>query len=108
MVIGWLIGASKITFTVDGNALKRSEVSGVLRITQKHTHAVVAPQKTFDQRKAASFRSFCTDFFDDATAPKDPLELAHYGSGKLRAKLDELKARSKVVPLISPRPKSTG
>ena len=93
VVIAWLVGASKITLTVDGNALKRSEVAGVLRNTQKHSHAVVAPQKTFDERKVAAFRSFCTDFFDEATAPKDPLELARHGSDKLRGKLDELKAR---------------
>src|SRR5262249_6370233 len=32
------------------------------------------------------------DFFDEATTPKDPLELARHGSDKLRGKLDELKA----------------
>ena len=93
VVIAWLVGASKITLTVDANTLKRSEVAGMLRNTQKHSHAVVAPQKTFDERKVAAFRSFCTDFFDEATAPKDPLELARHGSDKLRGKLDELKAR---------------
>ena len=56
----------------------------MLRNTQKHSHAVVAPQKTFDERKVAAFRKFCTDFFDEATAPKDPLELARHGSDKLQ------------------------
>ena len=93
VVVAWLIGTSKITLTVDGNALKRTEVAAVLRNTQKHSHAVVAPQKVFDERKVAAFRKFCTDFFDEATAPKDPLELARHGSDKLRGKLDELKAR---------------
>lgn len=93
VVTAWLVGASKITLTVDGNALKRSEVAGALRNTQKHAHAVVAPQKTFDERKVAALRSFCTEFFDEATAPKDPLELARHGSDKLGGKLDELKAR---------------
>ena len=93
VVIAWLIGTSKITITVDGNALKRTEVAAVLRNTQKHSHAVVAPQKVFDERKVAAFRKFCADFFDEATAPKDPLELARHGSDKLRGKLDELKAR---------------
>jgi hypothetical protein len=93
VVTAWLVGASKITLAVDGNTLKRSEVAGALRNTQKHAHAVVALQKTFDERKVAAFRSFCTDFFDEATAPKDPLELARHGSDKLRGKLDELKAR---------------
>ena len=93
VVIAWLVGASKIALTVDANAIKRSEIAAVLRNTQKHSHAVVAPQKTFDERKVAAFRSFCTDFFDEATAPKDPLELARHGNDKLLGKLDELKAR---------------
>lgn len=92
VVVGWLVGTSKITLTVDGNLLKRSEVAALLRNTQKHAHEVVAPQKTFDERKVAAFRAFCIEFFDEATAPKDPLELARHGSDKLRAKLDELKA----------------
>ncbi|EFL00944.1 ATPase [Micromonospora sp. M42] len=94
VVIAWLVGASKLTAIVDGNALKRTEVAAVLRNTQKHSHAVVAPQKVFDGRQVAALRTFCTDFFDEATAaPKDPLELARHASDKLRGKLDELKAR---------------
>ena len=92
VVVAWLVGASKITLTVDGNVLKRSEVATVLRNTQKHSHAVVAPQKSFDEGKVSAFRKFCADFFDESTAPKDPQELARHGSDKLRAKLDELKA----------------
>lgn len=90
--VAFLIGASKVTLTVDGNVLKRSEVAAALRNTQKHSHVVVAPQKTFDERKVTAFRKFCTDFFDEANAPKDPLELARYGADKLKGKLDELKA----------------
>ncbi len=93
VVIAWLVGTSKLTITVDGNNLKRTEVATVLRNTQKHSHAVVAPQKVFDERKVATFRKFCSDFFDEATAPKDPLELARHGGDKLRGKLDELKAQ---------------
>ncbi|AOY70771.1 ATP-binding protein [Arthrobacter sp. ZXY-2] len=92
VVIAWLVGNSKITVTVDGNILKRTEVAAVLRNTQKHSHSVLAPQKLFDERKVATFRKFCTDFFDEATPPKDPLELARHGSEKLGAKLDELRA----------------
>ena len=54
VIVASLIGASKVTLTVDGNVLKRSEVAAALRNTQKHSHAVVAPQKTFDERKVAS------------------------------------------------------
>ena len=93
VVVAWLIGGSKITLTVDGNALKRTEVASVLRNTQKHSLSVVAPQKVFDEREIAELRKFCSEFFDEATAPKDPLELARHCSDKLRSKLDELKAQ---------------
>lgn len=92
VLVATLVGNSKVTLTVDGNVLKRSEVAAALRNTQKHSHTVVAPQKTFDDRKVANFRKFCTDFFDEGNAPKDPLELAHHGADKLKGKLDELKA----------------
>jgi hypothetical protein len=92
VIVASLIGASKITLTVDGNVLKRSEVATALRNTQKHPHEIVAPQKTLDERKVAKFRKFCTDFFDEGNAPKDPLELARHGADKLKGKLDELKA----------------
>lgn len=87
-----LIGASKITLTVDGNVLKRSEVASALRNTQKHGHEILAPQESFDERKVANFRKFCTDFLDEGNVPKDPLELARHGADKLKGKLDELKA----------------
>lgn len=92
VIVASLIGASKITVTVDGNVLKRSEVANALRNTQKHGHEILAPQKSFDERKVAGFRKFCTDFFDEGNAPKDPLELARHGADKLKGKLDELKA----------------
>lgn len=92
VVVASLIGNSKITLTMDGNVLKRSEVVTALRNTQKHGHEIIAPQKTFDARKVANFRKFVTDFFDEGNAPKDPLELARHGADKLKGKLDELKA----------------
>ena len=87
-----LVGASKVTLTMDGNVLKRTEIATALRNTQKHGHQVIAAQKTFDERKVATFRKFCIDFFDEPSAPKDPLELARHGGDKLKGKLDELRA----------------
>jgi hypothetical protein len=92
VVVASLVGGSKVTITVDGNVLKRSEVAKDLRNTQKHSHAVVAPQKSFDERKVNAFRKFCTDFFDEGNTPKDPLELARHGADKLKGRLDELRA----------------
>ena len=92
VIVASLVGASKVTLTMDGNVLKRTEIATALRNTQKHGHQVIAPQKTFDERKVASFRKFCIDFFDEPSAPKDPLELARHGADKLKGKLDELRA----------------
>ncbi|RRD53447.1 BREX system P-loop protein BrxC [Buchananella hordeovulneris] len=92
-IIAWLVGTSKITLTIDSNILKRSEVAVVLRNTQKHSHIIVAVQRTFDQRKVATLRAFCTDFFDEPGVPTDPLELARYTSERLRTKSAELRAR---------------
>ena len=91
-VTAWLVGTSKITLTVDSNTLKRSEIASTLRNTQKHAHTVVAPQQTFDQSKVAALRTFYVDFFDEPTAPGDPLELARHTTDGLRAKCEELKA----------------
>jgi len=92
VIVASLVGVSKVTLTVDGNVLKRSEIATALRNTQKHSHEIVAPQKTFDERKVSNFRKFCADFFDEGSAPKDPLELARHGADKLKSKFDELKA----------------
>lgn len=92
-VVASLVGTAKITLNIDSNTLKRSEVSAVLRNTQKHSHTVVAAQKTFDQHKVLALRTFCTDFFDEPNVPKDPLDLARYTGEHLRAKSEELKAR---------------
>ena len=92
-VTAWLVGTSKISLTVDSNTLKRSEIAATLRNTQKHAYAVVVPQKSFDPRRIAALRTFCTDFFDDPVAPTDALELARHTSERLRAKHEDLRAR---------------
>ena len=93
VVVAWLVGTSRITVSMDGNALKRSEIAATLRNTQKHSHAVLGPQKVFEERKVVAFRSFCSEFFDEASAPKDPLELARHGSERLKTKLEELSTK---------------
>ena len=92
VVIASLIGASKVTLTLDGNTIKRSEVAPTLRNTQKHGHVVISQQKTYDARKVADFRTFYVDFFDDGNAPKDPPELARLAGQRLKDKRDELES----------------
>jgi hypothetical protein len=86
-----LAGQSKISLKVDGNILKRSEVASLLRNTQKFAHTVITPAKAFDDRKVGDFRKFCIDFFDDASAPKDALELGRFGGERLKGKLEQLR-----------------
>ncbi|MGP5218944.1 BREX system P-loop protein BrxC [Arthrobacter rhombi] len=95
VVVASLVGDSKVTLTIDGNVLKRSEVATVLRNTQKHSHAVVAPRKTFDERKVVNFRRFCADFFDEGNLPQDSLELARHGADMLKSEVGELKAMTR-------------
>ena len=92
VMIATLIGDSKVHLAVDGNILKRTEVAAALRNTQKHSHIVISPQKTYNERTVTQFRKFCIDFFDDGNAPSDPLDLARHGAERLKGKLNELKA----------------
>lgn len=85
-----LVANGSITLTVDGNILKRTEVAGMLRNTQKHPFIMIAEQRKFDARKLKEFHDFCTEFFDDGYVSKDPQDLARYGSEKLAEERREL------------------
>ena len=87
-----LMGTSKITITLDGNSVKRSEVPGLLRNTQKHPNQIVRIQKQYDPRQVKALRDFCQQYFDDEPAPKDAAELARFASGKLATAHHELTA----------------
>jgi len=89
-LIAWLVGQGKITVSLDGGTLRRSEVASVLRNTQKQAQTIVKPQKTFDEQKVAAFRKFYSDFFDQL-GPHDALELARVASEGLRKMLDEVR-----------------
>lgn len=92
VVLAWLLGTGKIVLTVDASPVMRTEAASVIRNTAKHPRILVAPQKAYDPLRVAEFRTFCTDFFDDGSAPSDATELARYGKARLAAKRDELKA----------------
>lgn len=78
-----LVANGSVTLTIDGNALKRSEVAAMLRNTQKHPFITITEQQKFDARKLREFHDFCTEFFDDGYVSKDPQDLARYGAEKL-------------------------
>ena len=103
VMIASLVGASKVSLTIDGNLVRRSEVAPLLRNTQKHQHIVVSRRKSFDEHTVAAFRTFYTEFFDDGNPPSDPLELAHQGATRLADKAAELDllTKGKTYPFLS-------
>lgn len=90
--IAYLYGAGKITIELDNVLRKRSEVPQDLRTAPRHATLIVRKQAVFDSAKVKAFSDFVKEFFDDPNPPKDPMELAHLGAERLRAKLGDLKS----------------
>ncbi|WBT09182.1 BREX system P-loop protein BrxC [Corynebacterium sp. SCR221107] len=90
VIVGWLLGTGKITLSLDGNSVSRSEAAALIRNTQKHQYVVVALQKSYDQFKVTRLREFCAEFFSDGNAPNDPTELAQTVDQHFRSLRDEL------------------
>ncbi|MEV8035152.1 BREX system P-loop protein BrxC [Streptomyces sp. NPDC086182] len=90
VVIAHLVGTSKLTLSMDGATLKRTEIPRALSNTQKHSHILVSQQKTFEARKVKDLQTFAKDFFDEPTVPGDPLELGRYVADNLQKKRAEL------------------
>lgn len=88
--IAYLYGQGRIMVELDSVNLKRSEVAPQLRNAQKHASLIVRKQATFDQSKVKAFGEFMKEFFDEANPPKDAMELAQHGAGRLRSKVEEL------------------
>lgn len=89
--IAYLYGTGKITIELDNVNLKRTEVPHQLRNAPTHAKLIVRKQAVFDPSKVKAFSAFVKEFFDEANPPKDPMELAHFGADRLKAKLDQLK-----------------
>ena len=72
-----LAATSRVSMTLDGNTVKRTELPAVLPIgRKKHEAITVAPQRSFDAAGVSSLRSFARDFFATGQLPNNPLELA--------------------------------
>ena len=91
VVTAHLRGADRITIEHNGNVLKRTEVSPLLKNSHQLSNLKVGVQKSYDNKKVSAFRKFVTDFFDEGAPPKEPLELAHFGADKLKDQLVRLK-----------------
>lgn len=96
VVIAYLFGTSRITIEHNGNVLKRTEVTPLLKNTQQLANLKVGVQKSFDEKRVTAFRKFVTDFLDEGLSPKDALEMARFGAEKLKEQLAQLRDAQKV------------
>lgn len=91
-VIAYLYGTGKVTIELDNVLRKRTEVRQDLRTAPRHATLIVRKQAVFDASKVKAFSDFVKEFFDEVNLPKDPMELAHLGAERLKAKLEQLKS----------------
>ena len=90
--MAYLIGASKVTLTVDGNTSR--EAKSLPRCaTRRSTPMPSSPRRRPSTTESHGISEILHRLLDDANAPKDPPELARYGADKLRSKHDELESR---------------
>ena len=72
-----LAATSRVSMTLDGSTVKRTELPAVLPVgKKKHEAIAVAPQRSFDAARVSGLRSFAREFFATGQLPNDPLELA--------------------------------
>ena len=71
-----LAATSRVSMTLDGSAVKRTELPAVLPNGKKHEAIAVAPQRSFDAARVSDLRNFAREFFATGQLPNDPLELA--------------------------------
>ena len=71
-----LAATSRVSMTLDGSTVKRTELPAVLPVGKKHEAIAVAPQRSFDAARVSGLRSFAREFFATGQLPNDPLELA--------------------------------
>lgn len=92
-LVAWLLVKGKITLTLDGNQILRSDARKVLLSSAKWSQVLVAKQKSFSPKQIKDLRDFYTDFFaTSASLPSDPLELARSTAEQLGVKLKALQA----------------
>ena len=80
-----LFATGRITITLDGHVLKRTEIAEALRNSAKHPNLVVSEQRQYDTAKVGRLRQFAQEFFDTGDLPTDPVDLV----ARVRDKLAE-------------------
>lgn len=98
-----LAATSRVSMTLDGNTVKRTELPAVLPIGgKKHEAITVAPQRSFDAAGVSSLRSFAQDFFATGQLPNNPLELADEVGKRLEEEYRALKQQQDTFGKIYP------
>ncbi|WP_428859316.1 BREX system P-loop protein BrxC [Bifidobacterium dentium] len=91
--IGHLYGSDRITLTLDGKLVQRSEAARVLRETRKQDSIRVDLPRIFDMKKVSQLRDFAMEFFGLTAGdlPSIPTDLATSVAEKLKQESDNLK-----------------
>ena len=97
--IGHLYGSDRITLTLDGKPVQRSEAARVLRETKKQDSIRVDLPRVFDTRKVSQLRDFARDFLGLTAAdlPSNAIDLAEAVTTRLKREaesLTQLRARN--------------
>ena len=97
--IGHLYGSDRITLTLDGKPVQRSEAARLLRETKKQDSICVDLPRVFDTRKVSQLRDFAKDFLGLTAAelPSNAVDLAEMVAARLKQeaeKLTQLRARN--------------
>lgn len=90
--IGHLYGSDRITLTLDGKPVQRSEAARVLRETKKQDSIRVDLPRVFDTRKVSQLRDFARDFLGLTAAdlPSNAIDLAEAVTTRLKREAESL------------------
>ena len=90
--IGHLYGSDRITLTLDGKPVQRSEAARVLRETKKQDSIRVDLPRVFDTRKVSQLRDFAREFLGLTAAdlPSNAIDLAEAVTTRLKREAESL------------------
>lgn len=90
--VGHLYGSDRITLTLDGKPVQRSEAARLLRETKKQDSIRVDLPRVFDTRKVTQLRDFARDFLGLTAAdlPSNAIDLAEAVTVRLKREAESL------------------
>ncbi|QHB62901.1 BREX system P-loop protein BrxC [Bifidobacterium adolescentis] len=90
--VGHLFGTERITLSLDGKPIQRTEAASLLRETKRHGGILVDLPRRFDARKVSALRDFAKDFLNISAGeqPTSASDLAQLVCDRLKNYADEL------------------